>query len=258
MLIRRMVAGLGMLTIVSCSDSCWCGEGQAADGEDESGDKVPTGGVHVANSGPAHNALVPGSRPKRDPDFKPIDAGAAAGTLADREGGHFERLKSPHLERFQALQKKLQALPKSAGRLTDASKLEAVFPDSLGEFKARGEIREGPVKAGRAAVIGRSREYHKGSERIRVKVTDVGQAPALRADFIRRLTLHGDVSVGGMTPVVIGDHVVLESYFSYGRSSWIVGLLGGRYLVEIRGRDISDPGAARMAFQKLALSGLMD
>jgi len=253
MMLRHLLVASGLL-IASCTDGCSCGDGESED----SVDPAAPGDAGAAARPPAWKPPARDKEefPVRDPDFKPIDAGAKAGTIHDREGGHFAKLTSPDLPRFQALQKKLTAGPVKAAKLVGGAKLGGVLPTKLGEYEAVAKAVEGPTKAGRDAVVGRTREYRTGSSRMIVKITDTGQAPRLREDYVRRLTLQGDVSVGKMRPAVVGDQVVLESFFLRGRSSWATGLVGGRYLVEVRARNVQDERAASKALEKLKLSGL--
>lgn len=252
-----------LLAVSGCADACDCG----GDGAPEVAAPVtsarapgqPSGAVG-AGRGDAGPRRDPGANLPwaREPGFRAVDAGVAPGSREDRDGDHFARLQSPELPRLRALQKALRDAPVKAAAPVAADLLDPVLPEALLQFRASGPIQAGPAQVGGGPVKIRSREYRSGEQELYVKVTDTGAVPALREDYIRRLTLRGDALVGGLRPAYVGPHAVLDGAFVGREASFTTGLLGGRFLVEIRTRLVKDPAAARRAFAALDLSALVE
>jgi hypothetical protein len=143
------------------------------------------------------------------------------------------------------------------GTATAPAKLGASLASKLGAFAGKGapSLATRDVRELRVPVV--VREYTSGKRRLRVKITDTTDLPAVRQELVDQLTQIGDATTGNQHGLVLRGIPAIAAYHEHGRISRASLLAGGRYLVEIMVHDTDAAEDALRVAEAMNLGALV-
>jgi hypothetical protein len=192
------------------------------------------------------------------PPPPPPGAPAPAAAPGTSPGAPGSPLGNNPLATLQALgaaaQQLSQAGQASPGPVVNWRELAAFVPDTLGGFKARGEV-DGSTTTMQGMQVSRvERRYEQDKARMRVEVLDTSFAPFLRVPFALAAAIQEDSSKGYKRGTSIKGQPALVEWQQRGRSEAHV-LAGQRFVVNIE-VDAATQGAAEAVAEAFDVGGL--
>jgi hypothetical protein len=162
---------------------------------------------------------------------------------------------SPLRKELSALGARIDARG-TLGKATPPAKLGASLASKVGAFAGQGAPSLATREVRELRVPVAVREYTSGKRRLRIKITDTTDLPAVRQELVDQLTQIGDVTTGNQHGLVLRGMPAITAYHEQTRISRASLLAGGRYLVEIMVHDTDGAEDALRAAEGLSLGSL--
>lgn len=182
---------------------------------------------------------------------------AEAAAIAQAPAGASEQEKRQLVDQAKAIAA-LQAMGEASGAqpIVNWRQLVPYLPDSLGEYKADGDVDGRTQKAGGFKVTVVKRRYKLDKARANITITDTSMSPMLRAPFKMAAIVEEDSSSGYKKGTTIADHTAIVEWLKSSKRSKATLLAGDRFVLEVSVSGTDKDDAASTLIEQVNLDSL--
>ena len=156
----------------------------------------------------------------------------------------------------KALAREMGTVDGKTGKVVPWRKLATFLPDSLGAFKAGGDVRGRTSGFAGMNVTTVRRNYRAGEKRLRIKIVDTTMAPMMKMGFTMALSVNQDSSKGFKKgKKVQGFPAMHECRKTRNRAKLSI-LVGGRFMAELLLRDAANADEIIQVAKSMNLTGM--